>query len=293
MPVPFQHFTDFASFYEALKFDHRTMAADFDLIRFGEDTRIGVGFMPPFRKDWYQVVLKLNPTRAVWLNAVSVAPRGSLLLFNSPSHVYSWQTDPELRGFVLFFKASFLDTCPEVETTFPFFRLSDNNVLLLGADDAEALVVHLDLLYATAEREGKFWRQAAQSLLLSFLYECRSRQTTRSEAAGEVSTQTAVFVRYQGLVNKFYLEHRTVAAYAALMHLTPNHLNDCIKAATGKNARHFIVERVMVEARNLLRHTRLDVKSIAFTLQFEDASNFSKFFRRYAQQTPGQFRQSE
>lgn len=61
--------------------------------------------------------------------------------------------------------------------------------------------------------------------------------------------------------------------------MTPNYLNELIKETTGKTARNHIVERVLTEAKNLLFHTDMDVAMIADTLQFDEPTNFGKFFK--------------
>ena len=83
------HFAEFADFHRALGFARSSILSDFDVFRLDETMRVGVSFMPPFRKNWYQIVFKLNPPKSVWLNDTPVKATGLMLLFNSPSHVYS------------------------------------------------------------------------------------------------------------------------------------------------------------------------------------------------------------
>jgi AraC-like DNA-binding protein len=75
-----------------------------------------------------------------------------------------------------------------------------------------------------------------------------------------------------------------------LLSITPNHLNDIIKQVTGKTARSFIVERILLEAKNLLTHTQIDIADISHNLQFDEPTNFSKLFKKYVGLTPLQFR---
>ncbi|WP_443216704.1 helix-turn-helix domain-containing protein [Scytonema sp. HK-05] len=55
-----------------------------------------------------------------------------------------------------------------------------------------------------------------------------------------------------------------------------------MKQGTGKTARSFIVERILLEAKSLLTHTELDIAEISHNLQFDEPTNFSKFFKKYA-----------
>ncbi|HEY9819467.1 MAG TPA: helix-turn-helix domain-containing protein [Candidatus Sericytochromatia bacterium] len=46
----------------------------------------------------------------------------------------------------------------------------------------------------------------------------------------------------------------------------------------------------MLEAKNLLTHTDLDIADISDNLRFDEPTNFSKFFKKYVALTPLQFR---
>lgn len=290
-PSSILHFREFDAFYKTLGFGRKAFSPDFDMLDFTNSANVRVAFMPPFRKEWYQVVFKLNPTKPVWLNDRNITPRHTLLLCNSPNHVYSWQLDTALRGFILFFKPDFVSGIPGFEAEFPFFQLAEPNLIDVSSDDVPALEAHLRQLLLVAQSTDAYRRQTLQALLMAFLYRCKSAYQAQQQATNAQPRQRTIVGRFQQLVNTFYLEKKTVAAYADVLNLTPNYLNELIKSATGKNARHFIVERILTEARNLLRHTDLDISRIAHTLQFDEPTNFVKFFKKYTGVTPGQFRQ--
>jgi AraC-like DNA-binding protein len=49
-------------------------------------------------------------------------------------------------------------------------------------------------------------------------------------------------------------------------------------------------ERVLLEARRLLIQKNSDITQIAFDLGFNDASYFSRFFKKTSGQSPSEFR---
>lgn len=290
-PAAILHFCDFDAFYQTLGLPRIPILADFDVLTFDDSVRVGVTFMPPFRKDWYQLVFKINPAKPVLLNTERIEVTNSVILFNSPNHVYSWQLDTDLRGFILFFKPDFMTSLPHVEHEFPFFGLTESNLITVDSLVVEEFASQFRQMLASSQREGAFRRQTLQALLLAFLYQCKSIYYHQQQQKNEQPRSVVIAARFQQLVNALFLEKKTVAAYAELLNLTPNYLNERIKEATGKNARQFIVDRVLTEAKNLLLHTTLDVKSIAHTLRFDEPTNFVKFFRKQVGCTPGQFRQ--
>jgi AraC-like DNA-binding protein len=86
---------------------------------------------------------------------------------------------------------------------------------------------------------------------------------------------------------------KSLAQYAAELHVTQNHLNDTIKAISGKTPGELIRERLIREASQLLLNTQLSIGEICFLLKFEDTSYFSRFFKRYTNLTPSQHRKLE
>ena len=93
------------------------------------------------------------------------------------------------------------------------------------------------------------------------------------------------------LVQKVY-EVSTVAGYADLLALSPNHLNKCVRRSTGRTAHAWIADMVLLEAKVLLKQTALHISEIAFRLTRQDGSVFGRFFKEQTGLTPTQYRQS-
>ncbi len=71
---------------------------------------------------------------------------------------------------------------------------------------------------------------------------------------------------------------------------TPRTLSRATHAATARSAKQFIDDRVILEAKRLLAHSDSPAATIARHLGFDDDTNFTKFFRRHTDTTPGAFR---
>jgi AraC-like DNA-binding protein len=78
---------------------------------------------------------------------------------------------------------------------------------------------------------------------------------------------------------------------ATLVHLTPNHLCKTFKAHTGETPMSYLHQIRMLEAKKLLAHTDLPVYLIAEKTGFEEASYFSKVFRKKYALSPKEYRQ--
>ena len=187
-------------------------------------------------------------------------------------------------------KPEFLTAIPNIEQEFPFFGLTQPNLIPVAETEVTAFEGFFQQLLNNSVQAGAFYEETMQALLMALLFRCKSAYQQQQQNRQSQPRNRIIVGQFQALIHTFFLEKRTVAAYADLLNITPNYLNDVVKQTTGKNARHLIVARVMTEARNLLRHTDLDVNAVAHTLQFDEPTNFVKFFRQHTGQTPGQFR---
>jgi AraC family transcriptional activator of pobA len=81
-----------------------------------------------------------------------------------------------------------------------------------------------------------------------------------------------------------------VAYYATNLNITPKYLSEVLQVALGKPAKVFIDEFVVMEAKSLLKQTTMSIQEICHCLGFEDASHFTKSFKKLAKITPTEYR---
>ncbi len=60
----------------------------------------------------------------------------------------------------------------------------------------------------------------------------------------------------------------------------------------GKTAGELIRDRVLLEAKRLLTNGDMSITELAYDLNFQDNSYFNRFFKKYADVTPEEFRKS-
>ncbi len=89
-----------------------------------------------------------------------------------------------------------------------------------------------------------------------------------------------------GKVDEF-MEINQIAGELFLSH---KHLTDTVQKETGNHPCHFYDLKIIDEAKRMLLETDKSISEIAKVLTY-DPSNFSKFFKKFTGQTPGQFRQ--
>jgi len=83
---------------------------------------------------------------------------------------------------------------------------------------------------------------------------------------------------------------RSPSDFAKQLNVHVNHLNRAVKAATGKTTLQIISERIVQEAKILLKQSDKSVSEIAYALGFKEVSHFNNFFKKHTQISPLKFR---
>ena len=98
------------------------------------------------------------------------------------------------------------------------------------------------------------------------------------------------FVKLQALVETHCLETKKVEDYAQKMNVSTKTINNITQTIIHKSAKQFIDEIVILQIKRLLTNPNLSIKEIAYQSGFEETTNFYKFFKKYAHNTPESFR---
>jgi len=84
---------------------------------------------------------------------------------------------------------------------------------------------------------------------------------------------------------------RSAKLFAEQLNVHVNHLNRAITNTVGKTTTQLIFERMVAEAKALLKHTNWNIAEIGYSLGFEDTAHFNHFFKKLTGATPTSFRQ--
>lgn len=110
----------------------------------------------------------------------------------------------------------------------------------------------------------------------------RSREITEryfqfldGHIADVVAGKVTDFMEINQIANALFISHQ--------------HLTDTLQKETGNHPCYFYDFKIVEQAKKMLAESDQSVSQIAKTLTY-DPSNFSKFFKKFVGQTPGQFR---
>jgi AraC family transcriptional regulator, transcriptional activator of pobA len=289
--IPF--YTEINDFLQSITPDLKTSNPNFYCFELKPNDEGTVSYKPPFRKRFYFIGLVTNAGKTeITYDNTSVTDLNSFLVFQSPNLVYSFLRDNSARGYLIYFKPEcFSFFKPEFEKEFPFFNILHTNFFKLNANKSKEFEIPFKEVISTYESVKDNINRVASVKLLALLYQLNEFTTAANQwEQGFVAPQQILLQKFIQLVNNYYIEKRTVEEYASLLFVTPNHLSHTIKTVSNKNALSFINERLITEAKSLIKHTALNIAEITYQLSFTDPANFGKFFKKHVGVTPLEFR---
>jgi AraC family transcriptional regulator len=93
-------------------------------------------------------------------------------------------------------------------------------------------------------------------------------------------------------VNEHLQEELSLVELSRIAKLSPHHFAAAFKASTGISPHHYVIERRIDRARDLLRLSEKTISEIAYAVGFSNQSHLTANFRRTMGVTPRKFRQS-
>ncbi len=274
----------------------RTANPNLHIYRFSDFTKDSIELIQPHTKEFHQVsFIQRFGNSELNINDQRVNDLKSVLYFVSPNHIYSWVRDQNIDGYILNFKQDNLSVKPkDFKKQFLFFELDRFNAIPIEEEEKQSVIAIFEEFYSEYHQpRNSFSEEILGHCLQVLLYKCLDLYKKRERTVDELPKNQGLFMKYQNLVNNYYLSKRSIKEYAKLLNITPNHLSDAIKSSTGKNALHYINQRLLLEAKNQLKYGHEDMKQIAYTLNFASPSHFGKFFKKHTLKTPATYRKEK
>lgn len=250
----------------------------------------------PHFHDFFQVFLIQGPARLMH-DFRDHRVNGVTLFFLAPGQVHTiYPRSESMHGTVASFTQAFFDhqaPPPSMLFELPFFFASSRAAapwFTVKAREAGRIVS----LFGDLQREYDAGKRGVLEVLRATL-RILFIEAARLDAAGtpgEGPTRAALLTRQFHLaVEHHFRDWQALGPYARELGVTVNHLNDVIRAETGRSAGELLRQRRLLDAKRLLLHSDLSVSEIGYETGFHDPSYFSRFFRRETGGTPAEFRQ--
>ena len=154
----------------------------------------------------------------------------------------------------------------------------------------------LDTLHASLYNHLNQPEPAAQvtlHLIASFLWYVDALWNRYDASARKShSREQILYSDFMQLVNIYAAAEHNIDFYASRLCLSARYMSTIVKKVSGKSAKQWIDDTIIVHTKINLKHTNKTVAQICDEMNFPNPSFFSKYFKRLTGMTPLQYRLS-
>ena len=254
----------------------RTNEANYDLLRY------------PCRVDAYVAAFCKQGSFKCSINLKEYEIHEGMMLLNLPQNIIRLESKPSEKAATLTIIAvstRFLDQFRSDISKMlnEAITILDNPCFTLQADELNLVQEHIRLINCIIHSDYAYATESVSHLISSVFFTFGSflnqRLQKQNEEERPASTRhKIVFERFVDLVTKLCI--------------TPKYLSKIVKETSGQSAPEWIDQYVILEAKQMLKHSDLCIKEISDELNFANPSFFFKYFKKHTGMTPNQYRNS-
>ncbi|KQC28755.1 helix-turn-helix domain-containing protein [Flagellimonas eckloniae] len=256
--------------------------------------------MPFNRRDYFKISLVKGKSRVHYADKI-VNVQKQVIVFSNPQIPYNWEMiDEQLRGYFCVFTDAFFHQFGNL-TQYPVFQPNGNPVFQLTDEQLETISSIFQRMFTEIDSDYAYKYDVLRNLVFELIHTALKLQPAdlnmnlHSNASERISGLFMELLERQFPIESPMqrMQLRSASDFATQLSMHVNHLNRALKASMQKSTSNLITERVVQEAKILVRHTNWNISEIANTLGFEETAHFSNFFKKHANHSPASYRKLE
>ena len=250
------------------------------------------------RRDFYKICL-IRGKHMYHYADKSLTIDGTTLIFFNPNvpYVFESLSDDTTGYFCIFTESFFTEKIRGSLNELPMFSPGGKPAYLLDKAQESVVAAIFEKMLEEIASDYVFKYDLLRNYVTELTHTALKSQPSESlyQHPDAKTRITAVFTEL--LERQFPIETpsqrftlRSAKDFANMLSVHVNHLNRSVKETTGKTTTDIITQRLLTEAKSLLKHTDWNVSEIGYCLGFEEAAHFNNFFKKQTAYTPGYFR---
>lgn len=199
------------------------------------------------------------------------------------------------KGYCIHFKQEFLkpQLVKPLADEFPFFHFNAPHIINLSQEESATIQQSFAAIIAEYNRRSTETDSLLCNLILILLIRIREIYRTKViDLKKTTSRKEQLATSFKLLVEKNFIEHRTVGDYAGMLHISSKHLSDVVKDTYGRSPLQIIHDMLLLEAKVQLKATDKSVSEIAHYLKFDDQPHFTNFVKKRTGHSPQELRKN-
>ena len=253
--------------------------------------------VPYTRRDYFKITLLVGESNIEYADKVIELTKPALV-FTNPFIPYRWEhTDSIHHGMFCIFDQSFFHQYGNLNNYSPF-QPNENHVFELTEEQHSILKQHFERMFDEINSDFQYKYDVLRTIVYEIVLFALKMQPATTFGNHENNASQRIATLFLELLERQFpiddshqtLVHRSPADYATQLNIHANYLNRAVKEITGKTTSQIIAERVLQEAKILLKQTTWNVAEIAYALGFAEPTHFNDFFKKHTNESPSKFR---
>lgn len=255
--------------------------------------------MPYNRRKYYKISLIRGKNRAEYADKTITIEKNALL-FATPKVPYHWipEDTRQSGSFCVFTEDFFMkETSYNTLENLPIFQPGAVPIFEIDHELADEIEFLFKKIKKEIDSDYLFKYDLIRNYVWELIHYGQKLQPATKISVSKDASMRVVSLFIELLERQFPIESReqrlqlkAANDYAERLSVHVNYLNKRLKENTGKTTTEFIGDRIIQEAKILLKQTQWNVSEISYALGFEEIAHFSNFFKRKTTFTPLEFR---
>lgn len=251
------------------------------------------------RKDFYKVCLYVGEAMIEYANK-GIKINGITLFFGTPHIPYSWEDIHKEKAYSALFTEDFLKTNNNSESLqqSPLFKIGGTPIFHLTEEQSKPIIEIFEKMITAYDTDYIYKNDLIRNYINLVIHEALQLKPSDNYAKHNNASERVSALFLELLERQFPIESpssplklKTAKDYANRLSIHVNHLNHSVKEITGRSTTSHISERIITEAKALLKHTDWSIAEIGYALGFEYSTYFNNYFKRLTGTTPTTFRE--
>lgn len=245
----------------------------------------------PHKHDFFIIIYFEKGKGEHWIDfkKYQIANRQVHLVF--PNQVHQWEIEDDTLGYQLMMSRNwFQKFWPSLNYSSIYYQ--NHPVFEVPNEISDKLLYEFKAIKSElADPNDIFWELVqTRNKIIELLV---SKAMERGFEDVEKFHSNNFVANFLDLVEANYKTERSVSFYADQLNISANYLNVVCQKNIGTTASSIIKDRVLLEAKRLLKGSEMSLKDIIYDLNFYDHANFTKFFKMLTGLTPSQFKEED
>lgn len=277
--------------------DIRKEIGHFNVFKVDPFTVVTVKPVPYSRRDYFKIMLVKGNYKIHYADQ-GVEIKNQALVFSNPHIPYSCEFSKErIDGFFCLFTPGFFHQYGSLNQ-YSVFHPGGNHIFSLTDEQVSNVSKIFQRMFSEISSDYIHKYDVLRNLVFELLHLAMKMEPGKKLDQQPVNAGQRISTLFMELLERQFpidenhkeIQLRSASDYARQLNVHVNHLNKAIKENSGRTTTQIIAERLLQEAKILLKHSPWTVSEIAYALGFKEVTHFNNFFKKHQQLSPLKYR---